>query len=376
MQSREPEHAASATDRFFARPAEFQALPAARSGLEAWADWHRPTLTAHDGLVRAGHPLLLEALNRRQSASSLAKLLRDPLGYLWTYGFRWAAPEETEEPINLDPRDFGTLLHEILQAAVNALELARPGGFAAATREEVAQAVEAAGAAVAARWLNTRPVPPPAVWQRKLAEAQELARVALADGAEPLVAQQSWAEIRFGGDAEDPDIAAPEGRALPWDPTAPVVIPGTTIAIRGTIDRLDVAGDRRSARVTDYKSGKSSREMQLNGGAELQRCLYAYAVRALIAGAPEVEARLLYPRTGKTLLLADPVQTLDRLSGYLAAALQSFAEGNTLPGPATAEEWYDLAFALPGAARESYLAIKQPLVAAALAPVAPLWDEA
>jgi len=84
---------------------------------------------------------------------------------------------------------------------------------------------------------------------------------------------------------------------LPWDPCAQVVIPGTGIRIGGSIDRLDLAGDNSLARVTDYKSGKVPRGTpQLRGGAELQRCLYAFAVRSLVAVTPAVDARLLYPR--------------------------------------------------------------------------------
>jgi RecB family exonuclease len=165
--------------------------------------------------------------------------------------------------------------------------------------------------------------------------------------------------------------------ALPWDPLAPVAIPGTTIRIGGSIDRLDLAGDQSRARVTDYKSGNlRGAPPQLKGGAELQRCLYAYAVKALISRHPEVEAQLLYPRRdGRGLRLENPEETLDRLTGYLTAANASFAAGAALPGPATNETWYDLAFALPGGAKESYLAAKLPLVAQVLASIEPLWGE-
>ena len=159
-QSREPEHAASASDRLMARPDEFRRLPHAVSARETWRDWHRRRLTAHDGMVRSGHPLLVRALDRWQSASSLVKLLRDPLGYLWTYGFGWRAPEETDEPLTLDALAFGSLLHEILQETVTRLEEARAGGFAAASSEEIEQATRQAADQVRARWDDSRPVPP------------------------------------------------------------------------------------------------------------------------------------------------------------------------------------------------------------------------
>ena len=375
-QSQEPEHAASATDRLFARPVEFSGLPEARSALSAWIDWHTERVTAHDGKVRANHPLLLRALDRRQSASSLAKLLRDPLGYLWQYGFGWSAPDETDEPLTLDPLAFGNLLHEILQGAIGLLE-EKPGGFASASEEELRGAIAAAGDAVAARWDQTMPVPPPVIWRRKREEAAELALVALSAKEDPLTGQRSFAEIPFGGDPRALDLSDGVRNALPWDPRTQVVIPGTDIRIGGSIDRLDLAGDNSLARVTDYKSGKVPRGTpQLRGGAELQRCLYAFAVRSLVAGTPAVDARLLYPRKKGALLKLDaPEATLAKLTVFLSAAYTAFAAGKALPGPGAAEDHNDLAFALPGGAKESYVDLMRALVATELSDVAPLWEE-
>ncbi len=376
-QSREPEHSVSATDRLFARGSEFAARPLALSALSTWVDWHHGAITAHDGLIRPDHPLLVQALDRRQSASSLVKLLRDPLGYLWTYGFGWSEPEETDEPLTLNPLAFGNLLHEILEESVTLLERARPGGLGHAAVDEIVQAVEAACDKVVARWDDTLPIPPPVVWHRKRVEAAELAKAALLYPEEPLTDQRSWAEVPFGGDRRA-DVLTEEARlALPWDPATPVAILGTNIRIGGSIDRLDLAGDLSRARVTDYKSGKLRKPPQLKGGGELQRCLYAYAVKALVAVHPEVEARLLYPRSDARILPLDqPEATLDKLTEFLLAASAYFVAGKALTGPAADESWYELALALPGGATESYLQTMAPLVARELALVVPLWAEA
>ena len=376
-QSREAEHAASAADRLMARPAEFEKTPRAISSHQTWLDWHWDGLSPHDGLIRAGHPLLLRALDRRQSASSLVTLLRDPLGYLWTYGFRWHEPEESDEPLTLDARAFGNLLHEVLEDAVTQLEQADEAGIASASIEALAGAVAQAAKNVKHRWDEMRPVPPPVVWERKLAEAKELALIALSLDEEPLPNQSSWAEIPFGGDPRAAALGQEACAALPWDPMSFVSIPGTSIYIGGSIDRLDLAGDKSHARVTDYKSGQlRGRPPQIRGGSELQRCLYAFAAKILLDTEPEVEARLLYPRRGNQVLtLDDPEETLRRLGQYLVVASESFMGGRTLPGPAAEERWYDLAFALPGGAKESYLATKRPLATDALAAIAPLWGE-
>ena len=376
-QSREAEHAASTSDRLMVRPDEFQEMPRAMSAHQTWVDWHQDNLSGHDGLIRPGHPLLLRALDRLQSASSLVKLLRDPLGYLWTYGFGWREPKESDEPLTLDPLEFGNLMHQVLEDTVTQLEITSAAGMAGASPEAIAGAATRAAENVKSRWDATQPVPPPVIWKRKLAEARELALMALSLDEEPLPGQHSWAEIPFGGGPRAEILGEEARAALPWDPTAIVSVPGTSICICGSIDRLDLSGDKRQARVTDYKSGKlRGRPPQIRGGSELQRCLYAFAVKVLIDSAPTVEARLLYPRRAtQALALDDPEGTLERLGKYLVSASESFKKGRTFPGPAADEPWYDLAFLLPGGVKEIYLSTKLPLATAALAAIAPLWEE-
>ena len=376
-QSREPEHATSESDRLMARPQEFSRRPRARSARQTWTDWHRSELTGHDGLIRKNHPLLLRALDRRQSATSLAKLLRDPLGYLWTYGFGWRAPEETDEPLILDALAFGTLLHEILQETVTRLEEPGAPGFAAASADEIEEFVLLSVSVVRARWDESRPVPPPAIWKRELEEVAKLGQMALMLDEDPLPGQHSWAEVPFGGGPWIETLSDEYRARLPWDPRTQVEIPGTKMRIGGSIDRLDLAGNKCDARVTDYKSGKlHGRPPQIKRGAELQRCLYAFAVKTLIAGRPRVDARLVFPRMGTPPYpLDDPDATLEKLAKYLATASASFAAGKALPGPAVRDNWYDLDFALPGGAKESYVAGTLQLVELALSDLAPLWKE-
>ena len=113
----------------------------------------------------------------------------------------------------------------------------------------------------------------------------------------------------------------------------------------------------------------------LRGGTELQRCLYAFAVRSLLPGVNSVSSRLLYPKAAEDGLysLADPDTVLSRLAEFAAAAARLVAVGNLLPGPGAADTYNDFAFALPGGAKESYFELKFPLIAARLADLAPLW---
>jgi hypothetical protein len=379
QRARIPQHAAGWSDRLFARPGEFKLLPVARSAVSCWIDWHTDRLTAHDGLVRRNHPLVIAALNRRQSATSLARLLRDPLGYLWTYGFRWDELQETEEPLLLDALAFGNLLHATLEGAVNRLEAMRPGGFGAGDAAAISNAIVAALREVAVDWEGRYPIPPPVIWHRKLQDVQALAAAALSFSEDPLPDQRSWAEIPFGGDPHAETLSAELRAQLPWDPLKTVVIPGTTVAIGGSIDRLDLSGSGSSARVTDYKSGKPPgrrKEPVLKGGSELQRCLYAFAVRTLVAGINEVEGRLLYPKgiDGGLYVLPAPGDVLGQLASFVGAAQRYLLAGDLLPGAGAEDGFNDLAFALPGGAKESYFELKHALVIERLSDLAPLWE--
>jgi hypothetical protein len=377
QRARIPEHAAGWSDRLFARPLEFEALREAESARTCWIDWHTERLTPHDGLIRRNHPVVAGALQRQQSATSLVKLLRDPLGYLWQYGFHWDQPSETEDPLLLDALAFGNLVHATLQTAVTRLEASV--SFASATPHDIGAALESALDTVATDWEQSQPTPPPVIWRRKLQDIRNLAFAALTFSEDQLSGQRSWAEIPFGGDRRAHNLT-PEDRAiLPWDPMAPVVIPGTNLRIGGSIDRLDLAADGQAARVTDYKSGKppgQKKDLVLKGGAELQRCLYAFAVRSLLPQVSSVSSRLLYLKAANDGLysLVDPDAVLSRLAEFASAAVRLAATGNLLPGPAATGSFNDFAFALPGGAKETYFELKFPLIAARLTDLAPLWE--
>lgn len=377
-QSREAEFAVNESDRLLARPGDFSKLPAARSAIGAWSNQQNHKLTAHDGLIRKNHPLLAKALDRTQSSSSLVQLLRDPIGYLWKYGFGWKEPKDSEQPLTLDALETGTLLHEVLDAAVVQLEGKKFGGYADATPAKIKQAIKEAIKQVRLAWEGDRPIPPPFIWNLKLEEVAAMASRALLFNSDPLPGQRSWTEIPFGGDWKAKQLDPKTLANLPWDPMQVVSIPGTKTRIYGSMDRLDLAGDRGSARVTDYKSGMPKKTPgQLNGGAEIQRCLYAFAVKALVSKSLSIEAQLLFPRDeAKAMLLANPAESMDKLAGYIKVATQSFLAGNALPGPGTADDYNGLAFALPAGATERYLPLKDRALADALAGLKPLWEEA
>lgn len=368
--NRTPLHAMSEADRLAARMDEHRASPLAISAEGCWIDWHRAEVTPHDGLVRAGHPMVAHVLGRDQSATSLRKLLRDPLGFVWKYGLGWKAPSMGGEPLTLEHREYGEILHLALEGAVKRLEAA--GGLAAATPAAVEAAVAEALAAAAAGFEAERAVPPPAIWRRTLGEVRELAGdVVRPDGEAPLPGQRSFAEVPFAR-ADHADVGN-----LPWDAAAPVEIPGTAFRTSGAIDRLDLSGDGTLARVSDYKTGRPPKDGEpyvLAGGRELQRCIYSFAVKALLGAHVQVEAALRYPRFGRFLPLENGDTVLAELTGYLVASRDSLRAGRALVGPDTADKYNDLAFALPANAAKAYYRRKADAATEAMGDAALVWE--
>ncbi|SAL05557.1 PD-(D/E)XK nuclease superfamily protein [Caballeronia calidae] len=364
---RAPVHAFSETDRLMARPSEFREAPQAISARACWTDWRRADITAHDGLVRAGHPLVAEVLGRPQSASSLKHLLRNPLGFLWIQALGWQERTSSAEPLMLDHRDTGNLVHAVLDVALRDLESAQ--GLARSDAAAVAAAVDRAAKTVASEWEDARSLPPDIIWRRALDEAREMACAGLNWRGHALPGARAYGEVPFGGAAPKSD------GTLPWDAQAPVAIPDTGFSIKGYIDRLDISGDGTRASVRDYKTGRTPKEdIRISGGSELQRCLYAFAVKVLLGDEVSVSASLFYPRDASNLVLDDADIVLGELAGWLKAARTSFAAGAALPGPDAASKDNDLAFALPANASATYCKRKAQAAASRLADFAAVWE--
>ena len=362
-----PAHAFSETDRLMARPQEFSANPQAISAQGCWLDWRRTEITPHDGLVRPDHPLILAILSRTQSASSLRRLLRNPLSFVWVYAFGWRMPESSAEPLVLDALGVGDLVHMVLDSALRDLESA--DGLASADATAIVAAVDRAAGLVAAQWESERAIPPAVIWGRTLDDARLMASKALTYGDELLPGARSYGEVPFGG-------LEPKSEAeTPWNPHMQVTIPDTGFNIAGYIDRLDIAGDGKRALVRDYKTGRPPRTaIRLNGGRELQRCLYAFAVKALLGDGVAISASLLFPREPVDLQLEDPEAVLAEITTYLRAARVSFASGAALTGPDTGGDYDDLAFALPANASATYCKRKMPAATERLGDVAQVWE--
>ena len=177
----------------------------------------------------------------------------------------------------LEPQELGELVHGILDRALRRVEA--HGGLSGALPEQIEHAVAEGAAEIAMEWEIERAVPPPVIWRRTLETACEMSRSGLVARDAALGEAAAYGEVAFGGAQSRPDAVAP------WDPGRMVEIPDTGFQIHGRIDRLDISADGNRAHVRDYKTGTPPKDpFVLNGGRELQRCLYAFAVQADVGG--------------------------------------------------------------------------------------------
>jgi hypothetical protein len=367
--SRAPEWASSHGDRLAGRPAEFLTTPIGDATRATWRDWHVPDVSSHDGRVRPDHALILEALSRPMSASTVKLLLTNPIGWMFGEVLSLNEPDPEDEPFELNHLAFGNFVHSVIEAAVKSLELA--GGLAAAEDSSIRDACDIAAVEVAQRFEIENPVPPVQLWRLTVDRACWMAQQALLPSVlSPLSGQRSWAEIPFGKLGHD-------SSGLPWDCGSQVLIGG--VAITGKVDRLDLSSDGKTARVIDWKTGRIPKDgvpSMIGGGSEVQRPIYASAVLQLTS-AKEIEAGLAYLRDGaKWYPVVDPKACLDLLERRLGAMRAAAAMGILLPGPSAGSDYDQFSFALPGDAKVRYIREKAPAVRAALGDAASVWDDA
>lgn len=364
------QHAASEADRLSARPSEAAFHPLSGTAIRCWQNWHRTELTDHDGLIAPRHPVIVRSITAPQSPTSLTRLLRDPLGFVWKYALGWRRLEDRERPLMLEADEFGTLVHELLRRTVEALE-PHPG-FTVARHDEVAAALATAVQHITVTWPLERAVPPHVLWVNTVRQASEMALAGLTWESFSESGTRSWTEVPFG---DDRPVIDPN-REWPWNPTLPVPIPGTVVTIRGKIDRVDLRSGAIAVRVTDYKTGTRPDDVEariIAGGSELQRVLYGLACRTLLPDTPAIRSRLIYLK-GEILVspLADLDAVIEQVARFVTVATEHLGGTRVVPGPGAEDRFNDLSVALP--ASPSYFRRKQVGFHAAAGELTQYWE--
>jgi hypothetical protein len=371
LRNRVPEHAFSEADRVLARPAEAGQAAQVRASRACWRNWARTEITPHDGAIRVDHPAVVRALERLHSATSLRRLARDPLGFVWRYALDMRPLSLTNRPLALDPLMFGELVHELLRRAVNGLE--PEPGFVRASRDEIEIALAAACDHVRAHWPLERPVPPALLWSHTLAEAVRRSLPGLTRDQPFQAGTRSWTELGFG-DADSTETGGP------WPASREAVIGQAMLRLGGRIDRVDLAQDGERIRISDYKTGAtpSAAGVVLAGGRELQRVIYAIAVRQLLPALTAIISRLIFLGEAEATSADLRGEELDRaaqeVADYLDLACTLLKQGRACPGPDAQDPYNDLRLALP-ADRAGYFQRKGAAFRDASRELSPLWGK-
>ena len=250
---------------------------------EAWrAERERADIrfTSYDGwLPSAGGALDPRTSGRPISCSAIQQLARCPYSYFLERILRLEAPEKLERDptVWLDPLQAGSLQHEVFRRFFSEISA---NGEKPSLERHAARMEEIVRDEIR-------------IWRERVPPASETAFAARRDEilatcrsfvqleeAHCATVTPRWFEVAFGMPGAD----AP---APPGSPD-PVEIPlggGRSFLLRGQIDRIDEAENRRFE-VWDYKTGGAFGIVEgrgLRGGRQIQPALYASAVEKLLA---------------------------------------------------------------------------------------------
>jgi hypothetical protein len=367
--TRVPQHAFSECDRLLARRSEFATTDQGQSARACDHDWRSTNITAHDGLLTENHPAVINAMQRAYSSTALVKFVTDPIGFIWSYALNWKAPDpaSVEEPLTLDRRTFGNLVHQILSTTVGMLEA--NGGLRNASADVITETAATAAISVRGAWEIYTPVPPLRAWEQTLRRASTIAVRALTWPLAPFDKQETFVEIDFGGYRTSESSL--------WNTETPVVIEDLGLQIAGRIDRIDVDGSRTRARVIDYKTGACPKEDPgLDGGAGLQRSVYALAVRSLLPSVQEISAALLYPGDVSAMFVVKNLDCdIDEVKRLIRLAQANLLSGRGVFGAGAESDYNDLAFAFPAASKYVYFPRKRDSRNALVGELSQLWGD-
>jgi len=255
------------------RPAEDPAtiirLKRTVDSLHAWA---RPSFDAYFGNIGASSSHWDIGV-RPLSASAIETYLHCPYGFFVDRILGFSTDTFEDEVEEISARDLGLLLHECLEELVRVAAehgwLPGPGEPWPANAAQQAIEIFSAKATVAqAQGLTGWPPAWRATYQEILLAIPQFFQADLELRSGPPMAP-GQPEVAFGFAGQ---------REVPVQTSS-----GALVRLRGAIDRLDITEDGFTARVIDYKTGKSkSFERILNKGAKIQHLVYSAAVQTLL----------------------------------------------------------------------------------------------
>lgn len=241
-------------------------------------------LTDADGYV-ATHSALSFTPARPVSPTSLEDWAICPFRYFLKSVLRVGDRDGDHDEFKLDPRDRGSLVHQVLEHFIKA-----HAGKASneSWSDEERTRLHAAGDQAFDRATETGKVPTGLLWEAER-DAMHLHLDGFLDRD-----QDIRREFRLGTAAEDIELSFGEQGQPPVTVGRPSGVP---IAFRGRIDRVDRSEDGTRIFAFDYKTGSSEKAKYktlgkdcVSGGSALQLAVYAEAVRQMAGQSATVTA--------------------------------------------------------------------------------------
>lgn len=152
------------------------------------------------------------------------------------------------------------------------------------------------------------------------------------------------------------------------------------LRLRGRIDRVDLGAGGERIRISDYKTGLTPRNADrivIDQGRELQRVLYAMAVRHLLPDTTTVISRLVFLDGTSTpyQLKGEALDTAATdVAQFLDIACTLVGGGGICPGPDAQDRYNDLRLALPSDF-DAYFQRKGAAFRGLCRELAPLWSK-
>ena len=255
------------------------AYPTLASGAEAESERSSDRLTKWDGKINAPAEEIDPRRNGRiYSSSQLEMMASCPYRYFLARILRVEPLDDlTFEPDSwLEGREFGTMLHEVLQDAMNELcEAGQKPSMAFLSR------MEPIAEASLRKWRDVIPPPNEAAFERRRHELLRSVEIFLRKEEEACrQVTPKYFEVSFGFGEE-----SPESIALP-EPVSIALGGGAVLQLRGRIDRIDHDETKNEWNVWDYKSGGTydfDRGGRLQRGRKMQHAIYARALDEMLS---------------------------------------------------------------------------------------------
>lgn len=257
-------------------PALLEAYAGLAAGSRAEAARDSDEITKWDGLIEASREELDPRRNGRvYSASQIENMAGCPYRHFLHRILGIYALDDIafEQDTWLEASEFGILLHEVLQSAMD--ELCAKGRKPSMRFLPRMQAI---GGEALARWRDEVPPPSEAAFEKRRQELLDSCEIFLRTEEEACrTVTPKYFEVSFGAD-EDEGIAMPEPFTL-------TLGRGSSIQLRGRIDRVDHDESADEWHVWDYKSGSTyqfDRGGVLACGTKIQHAIYARAFAAML----------------------------------------------------------------------------------------------